>query len=292
MISNVFRQVGQYLPEFIRKRLQPTYRALWRLENYAKYVLYSLTSDDIIDTEYGFQLSIDRGDAVQRRYITRESQGEEDLYNLFKSKVRNDQGAFIDVGANIGFYSFCFCTVSDGDVYAFEPLSNNVEKLRENTKLNSFEDRIRVLPFGLSNQTREVELEFFPFNRGAANDFSNRGELDFLLRSEDVQFKTLDEIEIQDRISTIKIDVEGHELEVLRGGNRLIRTQQPNLLIEIHPSLIGDRPYTVEDLVSYIFHLGYESIYLVEEQVSLNQQEAIDSVERIKNNYGIWVDGT
>ena len=89
-------------------------------------------------------------------------------------------------------------------------------------------------------------------------------------------------------ISLIKIDVEGHELDVLRGGRNTIREQKPHILIETHPHLLERKRQTVEELVSTVFSLGYESIYLVEDELRLDRVQAMKSIETVKNNHGFW----
>jgi FkbM family methyltransferase len=58
---------------------------------------------------------------------------------------------------------------------------------------------------------------------------------------------------------TIKIDVEGHEVKVLRGLARIIREQRPLLFMEIHPALIASEGETGADLLPLFESLGYRA---------------------------------
>jgi hypothetical protein len=75
--------------------------------------------------------------------------------------------------------------------------------------------------------------------------------------------RTLDEVlgRVDLPVSFVKIDVEGHELDVLRGAERTMREQRPNLLIEINNDL-GDRP--VEEVFELIVSFGYRGEFLEE----------------------------
>jgi len=73
-----------------------------------------------------------------------------------------------------------------------------------------------------------------------------------------VKLGKLDDILISNRIGFIKIDVEGHEKNVLEGAKNLIKKNKPNLLVEIeerHSQL------KVEDTINFINNLGYKSYY-------------------------------
>lgn len=57
--------------------------------------------------------------------------------------------------------------------------------------------------------------------------------------------------------SVIKIDVEGGEYEVLQGATRILKSQQPTLLIEIHPHLIGQFDSSVNELLTLLQRYSY-----------------------------------
>ena len=134
----------------------------------------------------------------------------------------------VDIGAHIGTHSIPLSKMvgASGCVYAAEPIF--VANLKTNISLNEDPDSapITVWPFALSNQVGFVNMEIGKDNYGASR-VSNKGvkvdtqTLDGLLASENR------------RVSLIKIDVEGHEKEVLEGGKDTIALHKPIIFIEI-----------------------------------------------------------
>lgn len=244
---------------------------------------------ELVEMEYGFEMEIDKSDFVQRRYLTREGI-EEGLIEFFYDKLTGSEwnGDFVDVGACVGFHSLLFCEHGEGTVHAFEPLSYNVAKLRKNMETNGYTD-FNIYDYGLSSDYSVERIYYYPYNRGDGSSMPNKRYGRFLRKSEETEFKRLDdEEELSDNIDIIKIDVEGHELDVLDGSRRTIARQKPDLLIEIHPSQLEERGQTVHQLLSRIFDVGYNSIYLVEEGIELTREETLESVDRVTNNHSIW----
>ena len=61
------------------------------------------------------------------------------------------------------------------------------------------------------------------------------------------------------RPDIVKIDVEGNELSVLRGGARMFRSARPRVFLSVHPRQIGVLGGSVEELGRLITELGYEA---------------------------------
>jgi FkbM family methyltransferase len=139
-------------------------------------------------------------------------------------------GMAIDVGANAGMYSAQFARYAAA-VQAFEP---NPICLRQLARV--LPARITVHPCALSDQAGRATLRFDPQNTGIgtieqANQLkSNAGikQIEFV----DVEIRTLDSFGFAD-VSLIKIDAEGHEEAVLRGGGETLARCRPSVLAEI-----------------------------------------------------------
>lgn len=75
----------------------------------------------------------------------------------------------------------------------------------------------------------------------------------------EVPLVTLDsELKVSGEISFIKIDVEGFEMHVLLGAEHTIRQHKPQLLIELHPGLVEQYSYTIEDIFQFLKINGYD----------------------------------
>lgn len=138
-----------------------------------------------------------------------------------------------DVGANIGLYSIEFAKAlnPDGEIYSFEPVPEVFTQLKENTVVNP---RINCFNLALSEMT--------------GLSFMEKGQDPLLATSKIVDIQGESSISIQTMTGDeflrlrygsnptfLKIDVEGHELSVLKGLSETLRTKPPRIIgIEIH----------------------------------------------------------
>jgi len=152
---------------------------------------------------------------------------------------------FVDVGANVGVYSLWASETDGVDVVAFEPSSATHARTVENVELNGLVDRVRVVRKavgaepGLSRLTKGLD---------AMNRVTADGPIDGT--TELVERTTLDDELASQVPAVIKIDVEGGEIDVIRGGRQTIARHRPALLIEVNDP---------EGLVSVLDELGYRT---------------------------------
>jgi FkbM family methyltransferase len=144
----------------------------------------------------------------------------------------------IDIGANVGLVTVALARAVGpaGRVLAVEPFPENVRRLIANINLNNLRN-VEIFPFALAEQRREVSLKIGadPAVHSITNVFQGWKTEDAV----SVETRTLDECWIEAGrpvVSVIKIDVEGVELAVLRGGERLLARDQPTMMIEIADS--------------------------------------------------------
>lgn len=163
-------------------------------------------------------------------------------------------GAALDIGANEGHYSFALSKRFER-VYAFEVNEEVTQWIRQ---YNS--SKIEIIHCGLSSAAGTAKL-FIPVVRGLA--LHGWGSLDrgFLaqlpeaeIREKEVPISRLDDFAITN-VGFVKIDVEGHELEVLQGGTATIRQSRPIVLIEVHD-------WTFEAVKSWFLNLNYRACRL------------------------------
>tara|TARA_B110000858_G_scaffold194497_1_gene249002 strand:+ start:644 stop:1327 length:684 start_codon:yes stop_codon:yes gene_type:complete len=180
-------------------------------------------------------------------------------------KCHKPNTEIIDVGANIGYNTLMFSDY--GPVVSFEPIFHEIVTL--NVKNNSLKYPVQVIPCALSDENSISKIRI-PSHGCQSNTLINYGGTGFYhddnLKGEGVNVycKRLDEI-YTGIPSIIKIDVEGHELHVLKGATDTIKKHKPALLIEIHGFSQNNEVHT------YIKSLGYgdpkprpEMVYLYE----------------------------
>lgn len=170
------------------------------------------------------------------------------------------RGVFWDIGANIGLFSLLAARIVGpaGSVVAFEPSPDVFALLRENA---SRDRTIQCLPYGVGNA--EGMMSFAAQGTSSSSSFipevtelnlrNNPGQA---IHQVDVRMRKLDMLLGELRApSVVKIDVEGFELEVLKGAERLLSEVRPILLMEIHPPQLhlsgGDEKMLFSLLESY-----------------------------------------
>jgi FkbM family methyltransferase len=165
----------------------------------------------------------------------------------------------IDIGACGGVYTVHIVNASR-DCLAFEPNPKESSKLVEMITNLSLPARVETL--ALSDSPGKANLRI-PEKDGG------RSTIEKLNRHEDVDdsqvfeiavpTRRLDDYEL-DAVGFIKIDVEGHELAVLRGGAETIRRFLPILLIEIEER---HKPNSIGDVSAFLFTFGYKGYFLL-----------------------------
>lgn len=162
--------------------------------------------------------------------------------------------AFLDIGANIGLMSVIASKVvgTNGIVYAVEANPNTVPILQANIDLNDCRN-VEVIPVALSDISGKALLfENWEVNRGGASLISQSNEEEGL----EVKMERLDDLFDENTpIQLVKIDVEGFEPQVIRGGMQWFQKQQPVFIIEVSEKRekeVGPSPAEVMELVQTI----------------------------------------
>lgn len=210
-------------------------------------------------TPYGFKFSGNET-MIRGRFEPRET--EIIIQQLASADV------FVDVGANIGFYT-CLARSMGKYTIAFEPLIENLRCLYRNLRENSWND-VEVYPLGLSNKSGLKVLYGEGTGASLVEGWANHSPL--LWRT--IPVSTLDTIlgqRFAGKRLIIKVDVEGGELDVLKGGLRTLQ-QSPrpfwlveNCLTEHHPA--GMNPNFC-DVFKTFWRYNYEARNILNNRIS------------------------
>ena len=92
-----------------------------------------------------------------------------------------------------------------------------------------------------------------------------------------IKMKKLDDIKIENTIGFIKIDVEGHELEVIKGAKNHIDKYKPVLLVEIEKR---HSRRNADESISYIERLGYKCFYLKNKNINLEDTKQFIKIKK------------
>lgn len=156
------------------------------------------------------------------------------ILNLI-DKMIGDGDTFVDVGSNFGVMSF-FASKKlgeNGSVISFEPNPDNLNLFKRGIIYNKF-NNITCLPIGLSDKKRMIDL------CGTSN-----GYVDMTSESVDfsgnkiIQCLPGDELLLNSNgVDLIKIDVEGHDLHVIKGLEKTLIKFKPSVITEFNPRCI------------------------------------------------------
>jgi FkbM family methyltransferase len=162
-----------------------------------------------------------------------------------------ESGIFYDVGANIGFYSTLAAKMvgPGGHVFAFEPFPGSAASCRYNAGINGFH-HVSVIEAAVSSRDASAKLEL---GTSTATHFLGVGDAGI-----EVEVICIDHWRLQSGApgpSLVMIDVEGAEIEVLKGMRETIRECRPVIMVEVHWLGVGFIEYVQSELVP----LGYRA---------------------------------
>jgi FkbM family methyltransferase len=166
-----------------------------------------------------------------------------------------------DVGANVGYYTVLGSRLAgnQGKVFSFEPLVRNISYLYRHVKINKL-DNVTIIPSACSNNQSIVTFLESPIasmgriENSAINTASTNATL--------VSTVSLDAVaaKLTAQPNVLKIDVEGAELAVLQGAEKIITDFKPAIFLSVHS------PQLRIDCLNYLKNFGYNFEALEQDQ--------------------------
>lgn len=251
-ISKIFRYTGDF------KGKQRIYRYL--------DFIFRLFSERIVENVDGVWYNLNTRDLIQRSVLYEggyENDLVEQIVNICDKK---ESGTLWDVGANIGSVVLPVLSKTEGwSAVCFEPSPKIVSKLHANVSLNvDMKDDITIIQAALGD--RQGFTDFF-----VSNESENTGVGSMMLShnnsnksikvycSTGAKIKTKKVADIPD---IVKIDVEGFELEVLRGMGRILEQNDMALILEYEPYRLQERGYSIEKINSLLSEYQFDISYI------------------------------
>ncbi|MEX0271610.1 FkbM family methyltransferase [Leptolyngbyaceae cyanobacterium UHCC 1019] len=187
----------------------------------------------------------------------------------------------IDVGANVGVYTFSAAqrVSATGRVLAVEPFSGCVDCLAETRRVNQL-DWVTVCRGAASDRDGTAHLALH--SASEMNQVMTEADASEIA-TEAVPCFTLDtlmEREGLQRVDLLKIDAEGHELQVLKGSDRLLKTYAPIILYE---NIAGSQGSNLP-VAEFLIENGYQ---LFRYQPFVKQLIPLDSLSELQGNLNI-----
>ena len=225
------------------------------LNHTLKYLIYFLIKGKKIIMPYELKnntkIYLNVGEFVQF-WIFMDDGYESEWIELAK---RYSKGATVlDIGAHIGIYSLNLYRTAK-TIYAFEPEKNNYNQFIKNVKSN-YINNIHVYNKAVSNEKKNsVKLFLSEFNKGLHSLYLRNTN-----KYQVVNTTTVDSFVRQykvENIKLIKIDVEGSELDVLKGARITVTKYHPKIIIEINKYRLLASKVQPNEIYNTLSLMGY-----------------------------------
>lgn len=211
--------------------------------------------------EQGFDLQLNLQDRIQRRmFIKRNHEPETEA--AFRKFLPNTK-VFFDVGANIGFYSLLAKQLNpSAKVYAFEPFPQNAIAFHKNCAINNIVDAV-LTEACVADYQGEVAFAVPPddesgWGRIAYKDmFSGK-----TLKREVLTLDAFCSRMRIDKVDFLKVDVEGFEMKVLGGAERVLREHRPVICFEDNGPCLEDAGTSSVELFRHLLDRNYKIYYM------------------------------
>ena len=196
--------------------------------------------------------------------------------HIYENRLLNipEDAVIFDIGANSGVMSLFFSKkVKKGFVYSFEPTHYAFEKLKRNVDLNPELSKRIVLTqcFVSSSSEHEPDLKAYSSWPLTKDDSSHNIHNGVIKSASGVHSITIDEFCKDNRIENvgiIKIDTDGHELDVLKGAKETINKNKPGIIFEVGIYLLEERSISFIDFINFFTDLNYKIFTLKNREIS------------------------
>ncbi len=193
---------------------------------------------------------------------------EERLFNEYFKPYITENTTVIDCGAYIGSHTILMKKLNrNNDIFVFEMMPEHYKIIQDNIKLNNF-DNIFTFNFALGGKLGTIKLPNIDYINTNNNNFdgnfmdTNFGGIDINMTSSnvDILMINLDFILpfIVKPVSFMKVDVEGNEIDLLRGAKELITKYKPIIEIEIWSKNNKYNEFISSDIWTYLQSIGYK----------------------------------
>lgn len=212
-LIKITRKIRKHLVRLFSKKLVKRHNDVWFLLDPLNWI------DNRIVAGYGY---------------------EEPLVATMLSAIREHKiDVMLDIGANIGYYSLLVAKHCDvQQIHAFEPVRRNLYQFHANQYLNGYEHKIITYNCGLSDAAGTFTIHIDPRSTGISRlslDHAQRN-IKVFTEQEVVRVEVLDSfLQMSGRQVFVKIDTEGHELNVLNGMQMFLKDNKCFMQVEISP---------------------------------------------------------
>lgn len=221
---------------------------------------------------YGYKLFYSKNYSIVERYLN-EGAYEPKLCKSIEGKLNkiNDNRVFLDVGANVGLIClYIISHVNKTKVYAFEPGKHQNMLLSKTIKYNNLDKKIVLDNLALSHKNGTAKFASHE-NKDTPGDGlldTGRAGRTYYYKVRTITLDTWWNKERKPMVDVIKMDTEGAEGWILKGGKNLIKHCKPIIFLELWPENVSVYPYDCITIINLMNEYGYRLLTLKGEPVS------------------------
>jgi FkbM family methyltransferase len=205
------------------------------------------------------------------KHVTNGRFYEPDISLVFKTVLR-DGDTMIDVGGNAGFFTVLGASLvgSTGSVLTFEPDPRNIQRLKNNIRVNAFQN-VTLVECPAMDEAKEATFYINSDNSGGSALWDVGEFPSSVLSRENPQTMSVEgttiDLEVEraglSNVRLIKVDAEGAELLALKGAAKLLEgAKVPFVIAELNEFALVRMGSNQADLRNYMCSLGYQSYML------------------------------
>ncbi len=199
----------------------------------------------------GINFALDTTSGLEKRILQHGNYESDRVLYLFNAARRQGADIFLDIGANIGYYSLLATKTSDfTEIHSIEAHPETYRQLLMQIEANAFQNIIT--PHNLAASEKSGELYIDRKARGGSSVSVDKGQNVISIKAD-----ALDSIfNFVGRNIAIKMDIEGHEVEALKGMANLLSCNKILLQVEIWKHNMDSFYYLHDNGFRCIFHIG------------------------------------
>ncbi len=195
---------------------------------------------------------------------------------VLSSGIVKEGDAVLDIGANIGYYALLWSALvgQGGRVYAMEPVGDNYNSLVQNMELN-LSRNIRAFRLAAGESDSEASMyicgkrNYSAFYSGGLPGHVHKRDIK---GRETVKVVKIDGFLEDKRLPTlIRMDIEGHEADVIKGMDRTLEADIA-LLVEVHMNIMGSDRF--REMVYTLKNKGFRGAYVIRDEDTLELASA------------------
>lgn len=194
------------------------------------------------------------------------------------AKLINPAMTVVDIGAYIGYFTVLASLIvgHKGRVLAFEPAPDNFSQLKKTIQANGL-NNVRLFPVALSDQkgTKPLRIATDPATHSLADSITSNfftGRAKDTGKSISVIMTTLDHVLKREKISNIdiiKIDVEGAELNVLKGmNNSLLKNDNLKIICDVHETKLPAFGHSIKKFYNFLKKHNLTPYFITDKNLS------------------------